>query len=126
MHCAILTWRLSGQGLEDAVELRKRLKPDRECDFADLKVDICQKFARLLESGACDVIDILDAGHMFEFLAQVGRVDAYGTSYSCQRKVLVSMFFNESPRFPNIARLRPVPVVRESVKSGESGFGRVF
>lgn len=95
LHRAILTRRFAGQDLEDAVKLRKRLKSDRECDFANPKIDIFQKFARLFESGARDIVDILDTGDLFEFLAQMGRVDAYGAGYSSQRKVLVSVFFNE-------------------------------
>lgn len=126
MHRAILSRRFAGQDLEDAVELRKRLKPDRECDFADPKIDIFQEFARLFESRARDVVDKLDTGDLFEFFAQVGGVDPYSTRHSSQRKVLVSVFFDESPRFPDIARLSPVSVAREPAQSGESSFGGVF
>jgi hypothetical protein len=126
LRCAILTRRFSGQNLEDAVELRKRLKSDRECNFADPKIAIFQKFARLIESGARDVIDKLGSGDLFEFFAQVGGVDSYGTGHSSERKVLVSVFFNESPRFPDIPRLRPVSIVREPTPPSESGFGRIF
>src|ERR1700719_3703244 len=106
MRRAILGRRFSGQDLEDAVELRKRLKTDRECDFANPKIDIFQKLARLFEPGARDVVDKLDAGDLFEFFTQVGGVDSYGTGHSSQRKVFLRVFFDESARFPDIARLR--------------------
>ena len=126
MHRAILSRRFAAQDLEDAVELRKRLKADRECNFADPKIDIFQKFARLFESGARDVVDKLDTGDLFEFFAQVSRVDSDGTGHSSQRKLFVRVFFNESPCFPDIARLRPVSVGREATPPSESGFRGVF
>ena len=81
MHRPIFGRRFAGKDLENAVELRKRLKPDHERNFADPKIGILQEFACFFESGARDVVDKLDTGDLFELFAQVGRVDSYKTGH---------------------------------------------
>jgi len=78
MSGPILDRRFSRQLLEDAIELRERLKANRKGDFADPETDIFQKLFRSLETSPCDVIDKLYAGDLFELFAQVSRIDPGG------------------------------------------------
>lgn len=105
MDDAIFRWRFSGILSEDAVELRKRLKSDRESDFADSKIDILQQLSRFFESGPGDVIDKLHAGYLFEFFAEMSRINARDSRDFFERQVFVEMFIDIFPRAPNIARL---------------------
>ena len=75
MSCPIRSRRFPRQLFENAIELRQRLKPDRECDFADAKIDIMQKGARFFEPCAGDVIDKIYTGHLLELFAQMIRAD---------------------------------------------------
>ena len=63
--------RFPGELLENTIELRERLEPDCECDFADAKIDIAQKLARLFEASACDVFDKIYAGDLLELFAEM-------------------------------------------------------
>lgn len=57
MGCAIRGWRFTRERFENAIELRERLKPDRECDLANAKIRIQQQLARFSEPCAGDVMD---------------------------------------------------------------------
>jgi len=72
----IIGWRFSGKLFEDAIELGERLKSDGERSFAHAKIEIVQKLARVFEAISRDVIDKLNAGHLFELLAQVSRINS--------------------------------------------------
>lgn len=67
----VLRRRFPGESLEHAIELRERLKPNRECDLTDSKIDIFQKLPRFLKAGPSDVIDEIYSGHLLEFFAEV-------------------------------------------------------
>ena len=71
MSCAMRARRFFRQPFEDTVELRKRLKPDRECDFTDAQIGIQQQIARFIESGAGHVVDKIYAGDLLELFAQM-------------------------------------------------------
>ena len=69
---------------ESAIELRQRLEADFKRDFADPQIRNAEKFARLLDPRAGNVIDKFGAGHPFEFLAQIIRADGDEVRNSCQ------------------------------------------
>ena len=52
------------------------MKSDGERSFAHAKIEIVQKLARVFEAISRDVIDKLNAGHLFELLAQVSRINS--------------------------------------------------
>ena len=70
---AIFGRRLAGEFLEHTIELRQRLKSDRERDFADAKIKVVQKCARFYKSPTRDVVDKIDARYFLELFAQMGR-----------------------------------------------------
>jgi len=72
----IMGWRFSGKLFEDAIELGERLKSDGERSFAHAKTEIFQKLARVFEAISRDVIDKLNASHVFKLLAQVSWINS--------------------------------------------------
>ena len=80
--------RLPGQFFENAIELRKRLEADRERDFTDPKIDIFQKFLRVLESNTGNVIDKLRSSNLLEFFAEVSRIDLNYAGHFFERERL--------------------------------------
>ena len=123
---AIIGRRFSGILFEDAIELRKRLKSDRERDFADAKIDIFQKFASLFEPRLCDVIDELDPGHLLKLFAQMCWIDSGYRCDPAQRQRFVGVFFNKLPGPPDVSRFGAMAVWRERSESGETSFRCVF
>ena len=93
---------------ESAIELRQRLEADFKPDFADPQIRSDEKFARLLDPRAGNVIDKFGARHSFEFLAQIIRADGDEVRDSCQGKLLPQMLMDETTRFPYPRRLRVV------------------
>lgn len=122
-RCTIFSGRFAGTFFENAVELRKRLKSDGERNFADSKIAFLQKFKGVVESHPRDVIDKLDPGHLFEFFAEVGRVDSDGAGHFLERNMFAGVFFDESPCFPDVPGFGSLPLVLESAKMGEARFG---
>jgi len=76
MRISILSWRFAREFPEHAIKLRKRLKSDRERDFADAKIDILQELARVFEPPLRHVIDELGPGYLFELFAEMRRINA--------------------------------------------------
>lgn len=72
----ILGGRFARQVFENTIELRKRLKSDRERDLTDAQLRIAQKVTGFFESGSCDVIDKVYAGDLLESFAQMICADA--------------------------------------------------
>lgn len=126
IHSAILGGRFSGELFEHAVELRKRLKADRERDFTHAKIRVFQKFYRPFESSSRDIVNKFDAGHLFEFLAQVCRIDSRRVRDHSQRNVFAQMLFDKSACFPDISRFGSVPVVGEANEPSKSDFRSVL
>ena len=93
---------------ESAIELRQRLEADFKRDFADPQIRNAEKFARLLDPRAGNIIDKFGAGHPFEFLAQIIRADGDEGRNFCQGKLLPQMLMDETTRFPDPRRLRVV------------------
>src|SRR6266542_973486 len=111
MSCAIRTRRFIRQPFEDTIELRERLEPHSECDFADAQIRIQQQIARFVESGACHVIDKIYAGDLLELLAEMIRADVDCSRYFVERKFFAGMFVDELPRFPDFHRFGTIPVL---------------
>jgi hypothetical protein len=65
--------RLPSQCFESPIELRQRLESDRERDFAHTEIGIVQETTRLLETGAGNIFDEVNPGHLLELLAQVAQ-----------------------------------------------------
>lgn len=74
---AKLRRRLARDFFECTIELRQRLKPDRESDVGHATLSILQKRLRFFDSCAADVIDEVFAGYLFEFFAQIIRTDIH-------------------------------------------------
>ena len=102
---------------ESAIELRQRLEADSKRDFADPEIRNDEKFARLLDPCAGNIIDKFRAGNSFEFLAQIIRADGDEVRNFCQGKLLPQMLMDETTRFPDPSRFRVV----ESVDSAVGG-----
>jgi hypothetical protein len=107
MSSAVRTGGFSRQLSENAIELGERLEPHGKCDFADPKIDIVQKPARLFEARAGDVTDKIYAGHLLELFAQMIRTDAHRFRYFCKRKFIARMYVDEISRFPDLNRFGP-------------------
>jgi hypothetical protein len=71
---AILRWGFTRKCFENAVELRKRLKPRSERDFTDAQIAISQQITRGVEPDACNILDKINAGYLLKMFAQVIRV----------------------------------------------------
>src|SRR5262249_7241004 len=76
VRISIFSWRFTRELPEHAIELRKRLKSDRERDFADAKIDILQELARMFEPPLRHIIDELGPGYLFELFAEMRRINA--------------------------------------------------
>src|SRR5262249_60763210 len=111
---------------EHEIELRERLTPDRERNFADAKIGIFQKFACLLEPGLSDVIDKLDAGHLLKLFAQMGWINSSCACNAAQRKRFARMFLDKLPGAPNVSGFGAMAVWREGFEPSEASFGCVF
>jgi len=90
--------------------LGKGLEADRERDFADAKIDIVQKIARLLDPCVRDVIDKVYSSYFFEFFAQVIGTDVDGLGDLVERKLFVRMVADKISRFPNFNRFCPIMI----------------
>lgn len=108
MSCAVGTRRFFRKPFEDTIELRERLEPHSERDFADAQIRIQQQIARFVESGACHVIDKIYAGDLPELFAQMIRVDIDRFRHFGERELIGRMFVDEIPRFPDLHRLCPI------------------
>jgi hypothetical protein len=115
-HCSIFGRRFSGQSLEDAIELRQRLKANRERDLANLEINVSQESACSFEAIARDIVDKLYSGYLFELFAQVSRIDTDVPCDLSQRDRLGQMFVDEAARLPDVARFGVMTVVRDIVK----------
>jgi hypothetical protein len=99
MNCAICTRRFSRKLFENAIELRKRLEPDRECNLPDTQIRIPQAITRFFEANTRHVLDKICSSYLLEHLAKMIRAN-----FDCFRdffepKVLGRVFFDETPRF---------------------------
>ena len=113
---AVLGWRFAGKFFEYAIELRQRLKTDRERNFAYAKIRIVQETTRFLESCAGNVFDKVNPGHPLELLAQMIPTDADCLCNSWQRKLFLEMFIDEISRPPNFHRFRPIAFSAEALR----------
>ncbi len=71
---AILRRRFARKILENAIELRERLKSRRERDFTDAQFGVPQEITRGSEPGARDILDKINAGYLLKIFAQMIRV----------------------------------------------------
>jgi hypothetical protein len=126
MERAILLRRFPGKFFKYSIELRERLKTDRKCDFTHSKIDIFQEFLSSLETNPRDVIDELYSGYLFEFFAEMRRIDANCFRDFVERQFFGRVFLNEFSRLPNIARLGEGQIVGRGFSSGVSNFGYFF
>lgn len=113
---AILGWRFARQLFEYAIELRQRLKTDRECDFAYAKIDIVQKNKRLFKSGAGNVVDKVNASHLLELLTQMIPADVDRPCHFRQRKLFIRVFVDEIARPPDFDRFRLIAFSAEALR----------
>lgn len=70
----VLRWGFTRKCFENAVELRKRLKPRSERDFTDAQIAISQQITRGIEPGARNILDKINAGYLLKIFAQMVRV----------------------------------------------------
>jgi DNA-binding XRE family transcriptional regulator len=110
--CTIRSGRLPGELFEHAIELRERLEPNCECDLADPKVAICQKFARLFEAGTRDVFDKIYPSDLLEPLAKMIPANAGRFRYLAERKFFGRMSLDELSRFPDLYRFGSIAIAR--------------
>src|SRR6266487_4071182 len=77
---AVLGGRMAEDFLENAVEVRQRLKADFKSNLADTQVGIEQQIFRFLDPDAGQVIGEIDARHLLKQFAEVKRacVDCFG------------------------------------------------
>jgi hypothetical protein len=102
MSSAICARRLSGELLENAVELGKGLEPNLERDLADPKIEIMQEAARLFEAGACDVFDKIYAGDLLKLLAEMIPANVGRFRNLTKRKLFSRMLLDELSRLPDL------------------------
>ena len=86
---AVLSWRFPRQSLENAIELRQRLKSRGERDFADAYITVVYKFACSVEPAACHVLDKRHPSDLLKSFAQIIRVNVDGFRHRAQGKFLV-------------------------------------
>ena len=100
------------KSFENAVELRKRLKPRGERDFTDAQIAISQQITRSVEPGACNILDKINAGYLLKIFAQMIRVHVNHLRDFGQGKLFACVFFDVLARFPNRDRLGSTPTSR--------------
>lgn len=110
MSSAICARRLSGELLEDTVELGKGLEPNFERDLADAQIRISQEITRVFEPSARDILDKIYASYLLKLFAQMVRVDVDGLRHLGQAEVLLRVLVNEVAGFPDLDWLGSIPV----------------
>ena len=86
---AILCRRFTRKSFENAIELRERLKARRERDFANAQITVSQEIARVLKSGARDILNESYPSHLLKFFAEIVRADVHGFRCFAQRNFFV-------------------------------------
>ena len=80
--------RSAGHFFEGAVELRERLKTDRERDFTNPFLRIAQEAACSLNANMRQVVNEIDTSDLLKFFTQVVRTDIDRFGYSGERELL--------------------------------------
>jgi hypothetical protein len=105
---AVFGWRLPRKAFEHAIELRERLKSCREGDFTNAQILILQEGTGSFEASACDILDKINAGYLFEIFTQMVRVHFDHLRHFGQGKFFARVFFDELPRSPDRDRLSSI------------------
>src|SRR5436189_3345965 len=96
---AVLSRRFAGQLLEDAVELRERLKSHGERDLADPQRTFLKQRRCFFVACSRHVTDEINAGGLPEFLTEIIRARAHGLGDLAKRDFVSAIFVNEMARF---------------------------